>query len=211
MSSRSRNARRTDLTSIEFRDVNGWNEGTPDEGAVREKNAIGDKAVEMWMVIGSPVAESLHGNHHAGSTIMLPRHLTIECFYGPGCTSCQQPQEFSVPQEKRTDAFGYGEGDHAVRDVLEKLFPQPLAPESEPFCMTARAEHPRLTAEPHEKFCFAGTTYYAGKTVLEDTALEKVLHCLLHNLSQWAELLFIFLLIDHTKPVEVLLEELVEG
>ncbi len=54
------------------------------------------------------------------------------------------------------------------------------------------------------------STHDSGEPVLQNTALEELLHRLSHNGTQRTMVSLELFLVDHTEPLEVLLEETVK-
>jgi len=138
----------------------------------------------MGMEVPGPVAKGLDRYYHAVNSLGLSGHLPVDKLYSLYRTPCEKSREFPFHEKERLNPFGHGQGNHPVGNILEKFRSQPFAPNGEPLRMATRAQHSDLTTIPHEKLCFAFTTYDPGEPVLKDSALEILLHSIPHNRPQ---------------------------
>jgi len=73
--------------------------------------------------------------------------------------------------------------------ICEELLPEPLTPDREPLCMTARAEHADFATICHEKLRLALGTDNPSEPVFEDAAVEVLVDGFFDARSQGSILL----------------------
>ena len=118
------------------------------------------------------VTESLNGNAGAGDKIILRNHLLEKGLQGLPGAAAEIGKKFSIIQEVTTKYLRNTEDEMPVGDLLEDIHAEPFTEFDHTLLMTGWTEMAVLAGKCQEIFMATILALHAGKTVMENTAVQ---------------------------------------
>lgn len=94
---------------------------------------------------------------------------------------------------------------------MQDIVFNPVKPEESSFLSTRRAEASSFTREGDEEIITALRTSYPCESVLENTAVKVLINSFRDDLSQEAEIMFVFIGVDIFIFLEMEIDDFIEG